>query len=266
VAELGWIGLGDIGTQMALRLVAAGHRLHAWGRTAARLQPLLDRGARAHGSAADVAAASEAVFLCVTDGDAVEQVLLGERGVAAGARSGLLVVDHSTIDPEHARRLSADLNARGLAFLDAPVSGGAPGARAGTLSIFLGGEAAAVERARPFLSAYGQNLAHLGPSGSGQLAKSCNQAIFGTTMAAWAEVIAYARAVGLDVPRLVAAMEGSWSDSPVRKHLVPHMIRARQGGSTALIEKDLTIVADTARAHGVAMPLVTDALRELKKR
>lgn len=265
MSKLGWIGLGAIGTPMALRLLDAGHELHVWGRTAARLQPVVERGARAAASAAELAATCEAVLLCVTDTAAVEEVAFGPGGLGEGAAPGLLVVDHSTADPartqviaERARRDHA------IAWLDAPVSGGAHGARAGSLSIFVGGAAEDVERARPVLAAYSARISHLGPSGTGQAAKSCNQAIFGATIAAWVEVLAYARAIGLDTQQLIAALEGSWSDSPVRKHVAPHLERAHAMPANGLLSKDLAIVEDMARAHGVELPLIALAAARIK--
>lgn len=262
---LGWIGMGAIGTPMALRLLDAGHQLLVWGRTSARLTPALERGARAVGSAAELAASCEAVMLCVTDTAAVESVAFGPDGIASGATPGLLIVDHSTIDPAHTRTLATRARERGWSWLDAPVSGGAAGARDGTLAILIGGDASDVERARPWLGAYGKNVTHIGPSGAGQAAKSCNQAIFGTTLAAWIEVIDYARAIGLDPVKLVAALEGSWSDSPVRRHLATHFARGRATSTgNDLLLKDLEIVAATAEAAGVELPVTERAARKLR--
>lgn len=267
MAKLGWIGMGAIGTPMALRLLEGGHELVVWGRTASRLTPAIERGASRTGSPAELAAACDAVLLCVTDTAAVEEVVFGSIGVAQGIRSGGLVIDHSTIDPARTNSFAVRLrDERAAGWLDAPVSGGAPGARAGTLSIFVGGDEANVDRARPWLTAYGKNITHVGPVGTGQATKSCNQAIFGTTIAAWLEVLAYARAIGLDVPTLVAALEGSWSDSPVRKHIVPHLVRARgEVSNSDLLLKDLRIVAETAESHGVALPLAALAASRLRK-
>jgi 3-hydroxyisobutyrate dehydrogenase-like beta-hydroxyacid dehydrogenase len=265
VSRLGWIGMGDMGTPMALRLLDAGHELVVWGRTARRLEPALDRGARRASSPGELAGQVEAVFLCVTDDAAVESVVFGEGGVASGLPSGALLVDHSTIAPARSRTFAERLSReRRAGWLDAPVSGGAAGARAGTLAVLIGGEASDVARATPWLAAYGKNLTHLGAAGAGQAAKSCSQAIFGTTIAAWVEVLAYARAVGLDEKQLVAALEGSWSDSPVRRHIVPHLARAQAALGNNLLQKDLAIVAETAEAHGVALPLAALAAASLK--
>ncbi|MEA2689720.1 MAG: 3-hydroxyisobutyrate dehydrogenase, partial [Candidatus Eremiobacteraeota bacterium] len=128
MATLGWIGLGEIGTPMALRLIGAGHRVVVWGRTASRLEPALAAGATAASSPAELASQCDAVMLCVTDGNAVEDVVFGPRGVAEGARRGSLIVDHSTIHPETARLASRRLRSARVGWVDAPVSGGAAGA------------------------------------------------------------------------------------------------------------------------------------------
>jgi 3-hydroxyisobutyrate dehydrogenase-like beta-hydroxyacid dehydrogenase len=265
MAELGWIGMGAIGTPMALRLLAAGHALHVWGRTASRLTPALERGARLASSAAELGARCEGVMICVSDGAAVEEVVFGRAGVVEG-NGTCSIVDHSTIEPERTRALAARVRERGLRWVDAPVSGGATGARAGSLSIFVGGDAADVARVQPWLAAYGRNITHLGDCGAGQAAKSCSQAIFATTIAAWVEVLAYARSIGLDPQQLVAATAGSWADSPVREHVVPHLVRGRAVfGPDDLLQKDLAIVAATAQQHGAEMTLAALAAALLRK-
>lgn len=256
----GWIGLGDIGKPMALQLVRAGHRVVVWGRTTAKLQPALDAGATAAASPAELAAACDAVFLCVTDGDAVEEVVFGPRGVAEGARRGSLIVDHSTIHPETARLASRRLASSGVGWVDAPVSGGAIGAKAGTLSVFLGGDDGDVARVRPWLAAYARNVTHMGPVGSGEAAKSCNQAVVATTIALWAEVIAYARRSGLDPDQLVDALAGGWADSEIRRVHGHDLAAGRfKRTPTAIILKDLDIIGDVAAATKSPMPLTAVA-------
>jgi 3-hydroxyisobutyrate dehydrogenase-like beta-hydroxyacid dehydrogenase len=256
MATLGWIGMGEIGTPMALRLIGAGHRTIVWGRTADRLQPALDAGATAAASPAELAAHSDAVFLCVTDGDAVEGVVFGPRGVAEGARRGSLVVDHSTIHPETARLASRRLRSAGVGWVDAPVSGGAAGAAAATLSVFLGGEPVDVERVRPWLAAYASNVTHMGAVGSGQVAKSCNQAIVASTVGIWAEVIAYARRCGIDPDLLVDALEGGWADSAIRRVHAHDMVAGRFRRAPGLIIlKDLDIIGDMAAMTQSPMPV-----------
>ena len=257
--------MGEIGTPMALRLIGAGHRVVVWGRTASRLQPAVDAGATAASSPADVAAQCEAVLLCVTDGDAVEHVVFGPRGVAEGARCGSLIVDHSTIHPETARLASRRLRSAGVGWVDAPVSGGALGAKAATLSIFLGGERDDVERVRPWIAAYASNVTHLGGVGSGQVAKSCNQAIVASTTAIWAEVIAYARRCGIDPDQLVDALEGGWADSAIRRVHAHDMVAGRfRRTPGSIILKDLDIIGDMARATKSPMP-VTSAVTTLHR-
>ena len=263
MATLGWIGLGDIGAPMALRLIGAGHRVIVWGRTASRLQPALDAGAEAAGSPAELAAQCEGVLLCVTDGDAVEEVVFGPRGVAEGAKRGTLVVDHSTIHPETTRLASRRLRSAGVAWVDAPVSGGAIGATAGTLSTFLGGEAADVERVRPWVAAYAGRVTHMGPVGSGQIAKSCNQAVVAASVGLWAEVISYARRCGLDPHVMIDALEGGWADSAVRRVHAHDIADTRYRPTERLILlKDLDIIGDMARTTKSPMP-VTEAVTTL---
>jgi 3-hydroxyisobutyrate dehydrogenase-like beta-hydroxyacid dehydrogenase len=263
MATLGWIGMGEIGTPMVLQLIRAGHRVVVWGRTAARLQPALDAGATAAPSPAELAAQCEAVLLCVTDGDAVEQVVFGPRGVAEGARRGSLIADHSTIHPETARLASRRLRSAGVGWVDAPVSGGAAGAQAGTLAVFLGGELADVERVRAWIAAYASNVTHLGAVGSGQVAKSCNQAIVASTTAVWAEVIAYARRCGIDPDVMVDALEGGWADSAIRRAHAHDMVAGRFRRAPGLIIlKDLDIIGDMARTTASPMP-VTAAVTTL---
>ncbi len=248
---------------MALQLLRAGHRIVVWGRTRSRMTTALDAGATAAESPAEVARACEAVLLCVTDGDAVEEVVFGARGIAEGARSGMLIVDHSTIHPETTRLASRRLRASGVGWVDAPVSGGAKGAEAGTLSVFLGGERNDAERVRPWIAAYAGNVTHLGPVGSGQIAKSCNQAIVASTVGMWAEVVAYARNCGIDPDVMVDALAGGWADSAIRRvhghDLVAGRFRRTPG---LIILKDLDIIGDMARMTKSPMP-VTETVATL---
>jgi len=255
---LGWIGLGEIGLPMVLRLVGAGHRVVVWGRTAANLQPALDAGASAAASPAELAAQCEAVFLCVTDGDAVEAVVFGPRGVAEGTKRGTLIVDHSTIHPETARLAARRLRSAGIGWVDAPVSGGAGGAQAGTLATFLGGDVGDVERVQPWIAAYANHVTHMGPVGSGQVAKSCNQAVVGATVALWAEVIAYARRCGIDPDALVDALQGGWADSEIRRVHGHDMAAGRfRRAPGSIILKDLEIIGDMARSTASPMPVTS---------
>src|SRR5207244_1440403 len=170
----------------------AGHARTVHGRTRARVDPLVGEGATAADSPAAVAAVVDAVVTMLPDTPDVEAVVDGPEGVLAGARPGLLVVDMSTIDPEAARALAARAAAAGVAFLDAPVSGGEQGAIAGTLSIMVGGERAAFERAAPLFAALGRQVTYMGGSGQGQMTKLVNQVVGATTLAAVAEGVLFA--------------------------------------------------------------------------
>jgi 3-hydroxyisobutyrate dehydrogenase len=263
MATLGWIGLGEMGVPMVRRLLDAGHRVVVWGRTPSRLQTVLDAGATAAASPAELAASCDGVLLCVTDGDAVEAVVFGPRGVAEGAKRGAIVVDHSTIHPETTRLAARRLRSAGVAWVDAPVSGGAKGAAAGTLSIFLGGDATDVDRVRPWIAAYAGNVTHIGPAGSGQVAKSCNQAVVAATVGLWAEVIAYARRCGIDPDLMVDALEGGWADSAIRRMHGHDLVAGRYRRTPGLIIlKDLDIIGDMARMTRSPIP-VTESVATL---
>ncbi len=260
MATLGWIGLGDIGLPMMRRLAGAGNEVFVWGRTPEKLRPALEAGATAAGSAAELAARCDGVLLCVTDGDAVEEVVFGPRGVAEGARRGTLIVDHSTIHPETTRLAARRLKSADVAWVDAPVSGGALGAAAATLSVFIGGDDDDVARMRPWIAAYAANVTHMGPVGSGQVAKSCNQAIVASTVALWAEVIAYARRCGVDPDLLVDALEGGWADSAIRRVHGHDLVAGRYRKTDRLILlKDLEIVGDVAAMTKSPMPVSSAA-------
>lgn len=259
MARLGWIGLGDIGLPMMVRLKEAGHEVCAWGRTAARLAAAEAAGATLVPSPAELGRTCQAVFLCVTDADAVEDIVFGPEGIATASQPDTYVVDHSTIHPARTRDMAARLRTRQRGrWVDAPVSGGAVGARAGTLAVMAGGEPEDLDAVRAWISAYGGKITHVGPSGAGQACKSCNQAIANTTIMVWAEMLAYAKSFGLDVDKLVAATEGGFADSSVRKVLVPMILSgAYPGHYASLIPKDLDIPCDMGRVLQTPMPVTS---------
>ena len=267
MAKLGWIGMGDIGAPMVVRLQDAGHQIVVWGRNRDRLKPALEKGAVEAHSPAEIASVCEAVFLCVTDTDAVEKVVFGPSGVAEGASAGKLLIDHSTIHPERSRKMASRLREeKGMGWVDAPVTGGSIGAREGTLTILIGGEATEVERCRPWMCAYGRKITHMGPSSFGQLTKSCNQAVFFTTLAIWAETLNYAKRVGLDPAKMVDALEGGYADSPVRRVHVPIMISANfPHHSAKLMLKDSEILNDMARITNSPMPVSATVLSLIQR-
>jgi 3-hydroxyisobutyrate dehydrogenase len=254
--RIGVIGLGIMGAPMARNLLRAGHAVVVYGRTRARVAALLAAGATAAPSPAALAAEVDAVVTSLPDTPDVEAVYLGEQGVLAGARPGLLAIDTSTIAPEAARRLAAQAAARGVAFLDAPVSGGEQGAIAGTLAIMVGGEAEAVERARPIFAAIGRQTTHMGGPGQGQATKLVNQVIGAVTLAAVAEGIVLATRAGLDPAQVVAAVGGGAAASWMLANLGPRMQRRdfAPGFMVRLQQKDLRLALAAAARLGVPLP------------
>ncbi len=173
--KLGYIGIGLMGKPMVLRLLAAGHEVTVWNRSKEKLALVLEKGAKAAGSPAEVARASEIVMLCVTDQNAAEDVLFSPQGISQGGKSGLLVVDFSSIAPASAREFANRLNAKGIGMIDAPVSGGVPGAEKGTLVVMAGGKTEHIERVRPVVMQLAQRFTRMGDSGAGQVTKLCGR-------------------------------------------------------------------------------------------
>jgi 3-hydroxyisobutyrate dehydrogenase len=255
--RVGFVGLGTMGGAMAANLARAGFAVTAWNRTPGRAAELADVGVALAPTAAAAAAASEVIVTIVSDTPDVEAVVFGPDGVAEGAARGSLVVDMSTISPSATRDFATRLAERGVAMLDAPVSGGSEGARKGTLSIFVGGEAADLERARPVLAAMGTTITHLGPIGSGQAAKAVNQVILAGTYIGVAEGIVLAMKAGLDVEALVAALSGGAAQSWVLTNRSGRMLANDYplGFKVALHRKDLGIALQLARETGAALPV-----------
>jgi 3-hydroxyisobutyrate dehydrogenase len=255
--RLGFVGLGTMGAAMAANLLRAGHELTVWNRTAGRAAELVEAGAREAATPADVGRASEVTVVCVSDTPDVERVVLGPDGIVAGAAAGSLVIDCSTIAPAGSRRIAAELRKRAVAFVDAPVSGGSEGARNATLTIFVGGEAADVERARPILEAMGRTVTHLGPVGSGQAAKAVNQVILAGAYLGVAEGIVLAMKADLDPETLVAALSGGAAQSWVLSNRWGRMVAGDYplGFKVELHRKDLHIALELATETGVALPV-----------
>lgn len=262
-SSIAFLGLGIMGAAMARRLVAAGHRVTVYNRTAAKCAPLVAAGARSAPTPRAAAEGCGFVISIVTDSPDVEQVLLGPDGAANGAAHGALVIDMSTIAPAAARKIGAALRARGLAFLDAPVTGGDVGAREGTLSILVGGEAADLERARDVLGAMGRRITHCGPLGAGQTVKAANQVLCALHMLGLVEALHLARRGGIDLNVLLEALGpgagGSWALS----NLGPRIVKGdfAPGFMVKLIQKDLRIVRSEAEALGLPLEGVALAQR-----
>lgn len=255
--RVGFVGLGTMGGAMAANAVRAGFEVTAWNRTPGRAAELGDLGVSMAASPSAVAAASEIVITMVSDTPDVEAVLFGPDGVADGAGEGSLVVDMSTISPSATRDFAARLASKGVAMLDAPVSGGSEGAKKGTLSIFVGGEAADLERARPVLASLGTTITHVGPIGAGQAVKAVNQVILAGTYLGVAEGVVLALKSGLDVEQVVAALSGGAAQSWVLTNRSGRMIENDYplGFKVALHRKDLGIALSMARELGASLPI-----------
>ena len=255
--RVGFVGLGTMGGAMAANVARAGFAVTAWNRTAGRAAGLAGLGVRLAGSPGDVAADSDLVVTVVSDTPDVEAVLFGDLGVAAGATPGALVVDMSTISPSATREFAARLAGIGVAMLDAPVSGGSEGARKGTLSIFVGGDAPDLERARPVLATMGTTITHVGPIGAGQAVKAVNQVILAGGYLGVAEGIVLAIKAGLDVEQVVGALSGGAAQSWVLSNRSGRMLANDYplGFRVALHRKDLGIALQLARETGAALPI-----------
>lgn len=254
--RVGFIGLGIMGRPMALNLVQAGIALSVHARREESMAPLADAGAAVCATPAELAACSDVVITMVSDTPDVDQVILGNDGVIEGIAPGSVVVDMSTISPSQTRIIARVLAERGVAMLDAPVSGGEAGAVAGTLSIMAGGSAEAFERCRGLLEIMGANVVHIGESGAGQVCKSCNQVVVGATIAGVAEAIVLARASGVDPARVREALLGGFAGSKILEVHGQRMIDGdfAPGFKARLHQKDMRIVAESAYELGIALP------------
>ena len=255
--RIGFLGLGTMGAAMAANLARAGFAVTAWNRSPDRAPELADLGVDRAPSPAAVTGVSDVIVVCVSDTPDVEAILFGDNGVAGAARTGQLVIDCSTISPSATRDFAARLAEVGVDLVDAPVSGGSEGAQKATLTIFCGGEAPAVERARPIIAAMGKTITHVGRSGSGQAVKAVNQVILAGTYLGVAEGIVLAMKAGLDVQQVVEALGGGAAQSWVLANRSGRMIANDYplGFKVALHRKDLGIALDLAREMGADLPV-----------
>ena len=259
--KLGYLGLGMMGFPMTRRLVNAAHDVTIWNRSPAKAAALVEAGAKLAGRPSDVADAASIIFMCLTDATAVEEVVFGPNGLATAAGSGKLVVDFSSIHPDAARAIAGRLRTtNGMGWIDAPVSGGSMGAEEGTLAVMAGGEAADIERVRPYVLAMARRLTHMGPTGAGQTAKLCNQVIVGCAMAVLAEATRLAVNAGIDAGRLPEALAGGFADSIPLQLFVPRMVKGIHSpplGHIATMLKDLDTVVDVARDTSSPVPMAS---------
>jgi len=250
--RLAFIGLGIMGGPMALHLLAAGHSVVLNTRTKGRAEALLAKGATWADSPADAARDAEVIFICVPDTPDVEAVLLGGDGVIGGAKSGAIVVDHSTISPAATREMAQKLRERNITLLDAPISGGDVGAKNATLAIMVGGDASAFAKVEPLLRLMGKTITHCGDSGTGQLTKLVNQILVTVTNLATCEALTFAKKNGLDLAKTITALAGGAAGSWQWANLGPRMVKGdfAPGFMIDLQQKDLRLVMEAARDSG----------------
>jgi len=254
--RIGWIGTGIMGSAMCGHLIAHGYRTAVFNRSRERALPLLERGAAWADSPRAVAERSDLILTMVGTPSDVRQVVLGEGGALAGAAPGAILVDMTTSEPQLAVEIDAAARAKGIACLDAPVSGGDVGAREARLSIMVGGEAAVLERVRPVLALLGKTIVHQGPAGSGQHTKMVNQILIASAMVGVCEALLYARRVGLDPTTVLTSVSGGAAGSWTLSNLAPRILRGdfAPGFLVEHFLKDLGIALAEAKRAGLALP------------
>jgi 3-hydroxyisobutyrate dehydrogenase len=250
-----FLGLGLMGAAMARRLLDHGFVLTVWNRNAARADALVKAGARIAATPAQAARGAEAVVAMLADDDASRSVWLGESGALASMDAGALAIDSSTLTVGWMRELGAHADARGVKFLDAPVTGSKPQAEQGALNFLVGGDAAEAERARPLFAAMGRGQVHVGPAGSGALLKLINNFMCGVQLASLGEAIAMAQRSGLDVRRTADVLAAGSPGSPIVKMVVERMVSRDYTPNflVPLMVKDLTYAIETFAAEGIEL-------------
>jgi 2-hydroxy-3-oxopropionate reductase len=259
--KVGFVGLGIMGRPMALNLLKAGHEVAVWARREQSMAPLLGAGAHAAKSPADAAGRSQIVVSMVGNAPDVDAVMLGSDGVAQGAKPGLIAIDMSTILPDAAREIALKLGARGIDFLDAPVSGGEVGAISGALTIMVGGSEAGFATAKPVFEAMGKTIVHIGPSGSGQVSKAANQIVTGVGVLMIAEMFNFVRKNGADPAKVREALMGGSGASKILENHGGRMLARnfKPGFKSWMHQKDMNIVLQTAYKLGVPLPATAAA-------
>ncbi|MDM9650107.1 NAD(P)-dependent oxidoreductase [Pseudomonas wenzhouensis] len=256
---LAFAGIGLMGLPMTRRLLAAGYPLTLWNRTPDKCAPLLEQGAHRVENPAELCRDASVVMLCLANTEVVREVVFGPGGIVEGARPGQLLVDFSSLEPAATREMAAELEARtGMRWVDAPVSGGTPGAESGTLAIMAGGREEDVERVRPVLAHLGQRLTRMGEVGAGQVTKVCNQMIVACNALVIAEVVALAERSGVDASLIAPALAGGFADSKPLQILAPQMAASQFEPikwHVRTLLKDLDTAVKLAREQGSATPM-----------
>lgn len=253
---IGWVGLGVMGAPMCGHLMAAGYKVSAYTRTAAKARPLLDAGAAWADSPRAVAERSRVVFTIVGYPRDVDEVYFGDNGILAGAAPGSLLIDMTTTEPTLARRIAAAAESKGLHALDAPVSGGDVGARNAALSIMVGGDRDAFDAALPLFRLLGKNIVHQGPAGSGQHTKMCNQIVIAGTMIGVCESLLYGARAGLDLATMLSSIRGGAAACWTLDTLAPRILNRNfdPGFFVDHFIKDMGIALAEAERMNLALP------------
>lgn len=251
--KVGYIGLGLMGKSIARNILKAGLPLVVHNRSRAAVDELVAEGAAAADSPREAASQVDVIFTNLPDTPDVEKVVLGENGILAGAQDGLIYVDNSTIKPASARRIAEKLKEKNVFALDAPVSGGDIGARNGTLTIMVGGEASALEKVMPVFQAMGKIVTHVGDAGAGQVAKAANQIMVAAQMAAMGELLVFAKKAGVDPKKVVEAIKGGAAQCWTLDVKPPRLFEGnRSPGFKAHMQlKDLKIILETAKEYDI---------------
>jgi 2-hydroxy-3-oxopropionate reductase len=254
--KVGYIGLGLMGKSMARNILKAGFPIVVHNRSRAAVDELTAEGATPATSPAEVAAQVDVVFTNLPDTPDVELVALGKDGIIEGAHGGLVFVDNSTIKPGAARAIAVKLAEKGVLSLDAPVSGGDIGAKNGTLTIMVGGNATALEKVMPVFQAMGKTITHVGEAGAGQVAKAANQIMVAAQMVAMGELLVFSKKAGVDPQKVVDAIKAGAAQCWTLDVKPPRLFEGnRQPGFKAYMQaKDLNIVIESAREYGIPLP------------
>ena len=254
--KIGYIGLGIMGKPMARNIMKAGYEMVVHNRSRQSVKELVEEGAIAAHSPAEVAGQVDVVFTNLPDSPDVEMVALGKDGIIEGAHEGLIYVDNSTIKPASARAVGEKLAKKGIRMLDAPVSGGDVGAIEGTLTIMVGGPADALKTVQPVLEAMSKAITHVGGLGDGQIAKAANQIMVAAQMVAMGELLVLAQKSGADPQKVVQAIRGGAAGCWTLDNKPQRLFAGNRGpGFKAYMQaKDLGIVIDTAREYGIPLP------------
>ncbi len=263
---VGFVGLGIMGKPMAENLLEAGYPVVGYNRSPEPIDDLVDQGADRAETPAHAGEMADVVVTCLSDSEVVEQLILGDDGIAEGVTAGDTVIDMSTIKPTVTERIASELEGIGVSMLDAPISGGEEGAIDGTLSIMVGGDESTLAEHRDLFEVMGKTITHCGSNGAGQVTKACNQIVVSVTMEAISEALVFAEKAGADLEAVVDAISGGAAGCWALDNRAPRMIRGNfePGFFASYQYKDLRIATDAGEAYGAPMP-ATELTHEMYK-